>query len=824
MQKLTFIHLGRKLILTFAVLFSLYLFPQSDSKNTEKSVSEKEKLLNELNELEERKDSINQRISELEKKSEPKKDKEQKNEEDFFKLEDTIVTTASKREQKVTDAPSAIYVITDKQIRERGYRWLSDALKDVPGFDIQHMYGQFPTLFHQRGIVGNNQRTLFYIDGLPDMGISEQSVRAGNTEYPLHNVKRIEILAGPAAALHGSGAFSGTINIITKDGKGDTGNSVDITYGAWESNFRNPGYMTNFSARGVGKQNDSFQYSVSGYYYKTQGPNFGQNQHLDKRNINPNNVDYALESNACGGTCKPDGNSVGYYWSPKYNMSGADTYNITGKLSKGGFRFQTVNWQYLQGAGTFNNGTFVSDFRERGLETDNFDSRNNARRIGLLYGVSPVGSRGSEIHNRQNAVSSGYLHKFNARTSFDTEIFTRQTDVMSSTFNENLKKTGPNSEYRPGDFNLATFSRPDYSYGIRNTFEHTRNQHLSTIVGFEGIYFNIPKGNSPTTAIERFEIRNYGIYLQQAYRPISDLTLTAGYRHDHNSVFGEIRTPRFAAVYNFTKNFTLKGLIGSGFRSPTGQEMFATSAVRKLNSNLKPERLKSTEIGFGYRFWSKYYLSVMSYYSSISDIIIDAETFEPNPTRPGTFFSQNQNIGGAKIYGTEIATEIQFTDRLKVFLNYTYNKGTYTDILRSIPSTQGRAGDDYAIDIFNRVMKTNVVPNAGSIPVIAPHKANIGFTYYLLKKLSIHLGVNYVDVRRNIATNPIRSTEGYVMGKLNIRWEDLFYDGLFFQVQIYNLSNTQYFDPGARAATGQQFATQLPLERRNIWFTVGYNF
>ena len=108
MQKLTFIHLGRKLILTFAVLFSLYLFPQSDSKNTEKSVSEKEKLLNELNELEERKDSINQRISELEKKSEPKKDKEQKNEEDFFKLEDTIVTTASKREQKVTDAPLSL--------------------------------------------------------------------------------------------------------------------------------------------------------------------------------------------------------------------------------------------------------------------------------------------------------------------------------------------------------------------------------------------------------------------------------------------------------------------------------------------------------------------------------------------------------------------------------------------------------------------------------------------------------------------------------------------------------------------------------------------
>ena len=815
-----------KYVLLILISFNLSqtIFSQANSESSKNSELEKQKLQYELDELENRKEIIRDRILELEKSTDLKKETSLKNEEEFFKLEDSIVITASKREQKVTDAPSAIYVITDKQIRERGYRWLSDALKDTPGFDIQNMYGQFPTLFHQRGIVGNNQRTLFYIDGLPDMGISEQSVRAGNTEYPLHNVKRIEILAGPAAALHGSGAFSGTINIITKDGKGNPGNSIDVTYGTWESNFRNPSYMTNFSVRGSGKQDESFQYSVSGYYYKTQGPNFGQNQHLDKKNINPNNVDYALESNACGGTCKPDGNSVGYYWSPKYNMSGADTYNISGKLSVGGFRFQTINWQYLQGAGTFNNGTYVSDFKERGLETNNFDSRNNFRRVGLIYGISPAGSRGSEIHNRQNALSVGYLYKFNARTSIDSEVFARQTDVISSTFNENLKKVGPNSEYRPGGFNLATFSRPDYSYGIRETFEYTKNQHLSTISGLEGTYFNIPKGNSPLTAIDRFEIRNLALYLQQAYRPLEDLTLTAGYRYDYNSVFGEIHTPRFAAIYNLTKNFTLKGLLGSGFRAPTGQEMFATSAVRKLNSNLKPERLKSTELGFGYRFLSNYYLSVMSYYSSISDIIIDAQTFEANPQRPGSFFSQNQNIGGAKIYGTEISTEFKFTDKLKVFFNYTYNKGTYTDIIGAVPSTQGRVGDDYIIDIFNKIMKTNAVPNTGAIPVIAPHKANIGFTYYILNKLSFHIGINYSDVRRNIATNPVKSTERYIMGKLNIRWEDLFYNGMFMQIQVYNLSNTQYFDPGARSANGQQFATLLPLERRNIWFSVGYNF
>ena len=762
------------------LLIPFLIFPQS--RENEDFSKEREFLKKQKEEIEKERQLLKQEKEEFERQKKniyksidldtdndlPKKGV---NEENFFKLEDLIVVTATRREQKVMDAPSAIYVITDKQIRERGYRWLSDALQDVPGFDIQHTYGQYPVLFHQRGIVGNNQRTLFYIDGVPDMGISEQSVRAGNTQFPLQNVKRIEILAGPSAALHGSSAFSGTINIITKDGKGDPGSSVDFMYGAWESRFRNPGLAANFSVRGHGKQDGSFQYSVNGYYYKTDGPNFGQNQHLDKKNIDPNDAAYAIESKACGGVCRPDGNSVGYYWSEKYSMSATDTYNITGKFSRGGFRFQSTNWRYRHGAGTTNNGTYVSDFHERGYETGKFDDRNNARLIGgLLYNVKPNGSRGSVVNTRQNAISVGYLYHFNEKLNVDSEILVRQTDVISSTFNENLNKAGPNSEYRPGEFTLATFSRPDFSYASKQTLHYNPSPQLSTTAGLELSYFNMPRGNSPITAVERFEIKNGGMYIQQMYRPLQYLTFTAGYRYDFNTVFKQIHTPRFAAVFNLTKDFTIKALVGAGFRAPTGQEMFAASASRKINPDLKPERMKSLEFGFGYRFMSKYYLSAMSYYSTISDIIIDAETAELNPTRPGTRYTQNQNVGGAKIYGTEISTDMQVTDKLKIFFNYTFNRGMYTNILGATPSTRGRVGDDYAIEIFNKLTNTNTaVPNSGAIPVIAPHKANIGFTYYILPKLSFHFGLNYMDVRRTPATNPIKLATSYVMAKINIR-------------------------------------------------------
>ncbi|MBK9499163.1 MAG: TonB-dependent receptor plug domain-containing protein [Leptospiraceae bacterium] len=51
----------------------------------------------------------------------------------FLLLEEQIVVTATRTKSKIKDAPAAVYVITRKQMEERGYRTLIDALKDVPG-------------------------------------------------------------------------------------------------------------------------------------------------------------------------------------------------------------------------------------------------------------------------------------------------------------------------------------------------------------------------------------------------------------------------------------------------------------------------------------------------------------------------------------------------------------------------------------------------------------------------------------------------------------------------------------------------------------------
>ncbi len=53
---------------------------------------------------------------------------------------------------------------------------------------------------------------------------------------------------------------------------------------------------------------------------------------------------------------------MGAWWSPGFNVANVDTYNMTAKFSFKDLRFETVNWQYLQERGTFDNGTVTVEY------------------------------------------------------------------------------------------------------------------------------------------------------------------------------------------------------------------------------------------------------------------------------------------------------------------------------------------------------------------------------------------------------------------------------------------------------------------------------
>ena len=60
---------------------------------------------------------------------------------DLEELLNTTVIIASKREQKLSEAPNAIFVITAEDIKQSGAVDLTDLFRMVPGMDVANVFG-----------------------------------------------------------------------------------------------------------------------------------------------------------------------------------------------------------------------------------------------------------------------------------------------------------------------------------------------------------------------------------------------------------------------------------------------------------------------------------------------------------------------------------------------------------------------------------------------------------------------------------------------------------------------------------------------------------
>lgn len=145
---------------------------------------------------------------------------------DLFTLEVPLVITASRREQKATDVPYAMSVVTADDIRQAGARNIPDALRLVPGMDIAELnYGQ--TAVSPRGfsdMVAN--QILVLVDGRQIFDSLFGGTLWGSWPFQLEDIERIEVVRGPGGVAWGANAMNGVINIITKDPKDQLGVTV----------------------------------------------------------------------------------------------------------------------------------------------------------------------------------------------------------------------------------------------------------------------------------------------------------------------------------------------------------------------------------------------------------------------------------------------------------------------------------------------------------------------------------------------------------------------------------------------------------------------
>lgn len=184
--------------------------------------------------------------------------------EQLMQIQIPVVETASKFEQKATEAPADATVITSDEIRKYGWRTLGDLLESVPGF-----YISYDRDYQYVGVSGvnlgdANNRILLLVNGHRINNNLDDSAPV-DTSFILDMdlIDRVEIIRGPGSVLYGNNAFFAVINVITRQGKDIKGVEGSGSYGSYDEGS---GRVT------VGGQfTNSLQFLLSGTIYNNNG-------------------------------------------------------------------------------------------------------------------------------------------------------------------------------------------------------------------------------------------------------------------------------------------------------------------------------------------------------------------------------------------------------------------------------------------------------------------------------------------------------------------------------------------------------------------------
>lgn len=140
--------------------------------------------------------------------------------EDLMNIE---VTSASKKEQKMSQVAAAIFVITQEDIRRSGALNIPDVLRMVPGLDVAQINANTWAISARGFNFQFANKLLVLIDGRAVYTPQFAGVNWDTQDVPLEDIERIEVIRGPGGTVWGANAVNGVISVITKKASETTG-------------------------------------------------------------------------------------------------------------------------------------------------------------------------------------------------------------------------------------------------------------------------------------------------------------------------------------------------------------------------------------------------------------------------------------------------------------------------------------------------------------------------------------------------------------------------------------------------------------------------
>jgi iron complex outermembrane receptor protein len=255
--------------------------------------------------------------------------------EDLLSVQVDSVFAASRHEQKVTEAPASVTIVTADEIRKRGYRTLADVLRDVRGFYVT--YDRNYTYVGVRGFArpgDYNTRVLLLVDGhrLND-NIYDSAYVGGEFPLDLELVERIEVVRGPSSSLYGTSAFFAVINVVTRRGSAAGGTDLLAEGGSFETWRGRAAYDRRFG--------NGIEVVVSASRFESRGPSLYFPEFDDSRTN--------------GGVAE--------------GLDDESARNVFAKAAWGGFTLQGAHVTRDKGIPTASFGTIFNDGRSRTTDT-----------------------------------------------------------------------------------------------------------------------------------------------------------------------------------------------------------------------------------------------------------------------------------------------------------------------------------------------------------------------------------------------------------------------------------------------------------------------
>ena len=261
---------------------------------------------------------------------------------------DPVVVTGTRVEMSARELPFSISQVSEQLIEEQNHIPLLDLVSEnVPGLFVTQRtnigYGVASGAAGGISIrgVGSSPTTgvLVLIDGRPDiMGIFGHPL---SDAYFLHDVKKIEVIRGPASLLYGSNAMGGAINIITNHSHPDGYHAeLPIRYGSF-----NTAQAYLHQSYGSGKWGGSLSAgyrSSDGYREKGRDDYTSKSGNLEVNYALTTSARMTVNSYVCDYLIYDPGQitaPVSDYWYDILRYGGDMTFNHSGKWLESDLKF-----------------------------------------------------------------------------------------------------------------------------------------------------------------------------------------------------------------------------------------------------------------------------------------------------------------------------------------------------------------------------------------------------------------------------------------------------------------------------------------------------